>query len=399
MSEPLASGAILNESVLDDLRGVVRNFTERELFPLERVVQRREAERGLGNDAVIPPEAYADLLRKSKALDLWGLDVPEELGGQGFGLQAKMVAVEELHRSIVPFRLPPESPNLYFLKETCTVDQASEYLVPYAKGERRASLALTEPNAGSDAAAIETYAQRSGDGWILNGVKRFISWADTSDFFIVIALTDRTKRARGGITAFLVDKGTPGLEIGPHTSTMGEPTPFELVLTDCFVHGSKVLGEVGNAFVSLSNRLGMRRIEMAARSVGMGERLVELMVSYSKERTTFGAPLADRQAVQWWIADSLIEIHAARLMVMDAARKLDAGVRDLRTEASITKVYGTEMISRISDRAMQLYGGAGLTKDLPIEYIYRNSRFLRILEGPSEIHRQQIAKQRLRAAP
>lgn len=386
---------VLSAGDLADLRQVVRHFVDTEMMPLERTVQEREAARGLGAEPVIPPEANERLMKRAAELDLWGLDVPEEYGGQGLGMAAKMVAVEELFRSIVPFRLPPESPNLSLLIQTCNDDQRERYLMPYSRGAKRASLALTESEAGSDAAAIKTTAVRDGDGWVINGVKQFISWADLADFFIVIAVTDKAKRTRGGISAFLIDKGTVGLEIGPHQSTMGEPTPYELRLSDCRVGPEQLLGELGMAFPPLTNRLSVRRIEMASRCVGMGERLIELMVEQAKSRSTFGAPLADRQIVQTWIADSVIEVHATRLMVADAARKFDSGIRDLRLEASTTKVFGTEMITRIADRALQLHGGMGFSKELPIEYIYRNSRFLRVLEGASEIHRVQIAKHRL----
>jgi (R)-benzylsuccinyl-CoA dehydrogenase len=386
---------VLSAEDLEDLRQVVRHFVDTEMMPLERVVQEREAARGLGADPVIPPEAQQRLMDRAADLDLWGLDVPEEYGGQGLGMGAKMVAVEELWRCIVPFRLPPESPNLSLLIQTCNEDQRERYLLPYSRGERRASLALTEPEAGSDAAAIRTTAVRDGDDWVINGTKQWISWADTSDFFVVIAVTDKEKRTRGGISAFLVDKGTPGFEIGAHSPTMGEPTPYELSFTDCRVPGSHLLGEEGWAFPPLTNRLSVRRIEMASRCVGMGERLIDLMVEQANTRQTFGQPLADRQIVQQWIADSVMDVHATRLMVADAAAKFDAGQRDLRVEASTTKVFGTEMITRIADRALQLHGGMGFSKELPIEWIYRNSRFLRVLEGASEIHRVQIAKHRL----
>jgi (R)-benzylsuccinyl-CoA dehydrogenase len=382
----------LTDDDLEALRGVVRQFVTTELLPLERSVQEREAQRGLSDEHVIAPDQFDHLMARAREMDLWGLDVPLEFGGQGLGMRAKMIAVEELHRSIVPFRLPPESPNLRLLIEACNEDQGERYLLPYAAGELRASLALTEPGAGSDAAAISTTARVDGDGWVIDGTKHFISWADVADFFIVIALTDREKRARGGITAFLVDRDTPGLEIGKHMSTMGEPTPYELIFTNCRVGQEQVLGDVGYAFTPIVKRLDIRRIEMAARCVGMAERLIELMVEQANNRWTFDEPLADRQIVQTWIADSAIDTHATRLMVSDAARKYDAGIRDLRREASAAKVFGTEMISRVVDRAIQLYGGMGFSKELPIEYIYRNSRFLRVLEGASEIHRVQIAR-------
>jgi (R)-benzylsuccinyl-CoA dehydrogenase len=161
----------------------------------------------------------------------------------------------------------------------------------------------------------------------------------------------------------------------------------------------QLLGPEGMIFPPLTNRLSVRRIEMASRCVGMAERLIDLMVEQARTRETFGAPLADRQMVQAWIADSVIDVHATRLMVADAAAKFDAGQRDLRLEASAAKVFGTEMISRVADRALQLHGGMGFSKELPIEYIYRNSRFLRVLEGASEIHRVQIARHRLARGP
>jgi alkylation response protein AidB-like acyl-CoA dehydrogenase len=385
-----------NTDAQEALRSVVREFVRTQLMPLERTVQAREAARGLECTPVIPPEDYDRLLEEARKRDLWGLDVPAEFGGQELGMVGKMIAVEELHRSIVPFRLPPESPNLWLLVNYCTDYQRQRWVEPYARGELRASLALTEPEAGSDATAIRSMAKKCDGGWRLNGTKQFISWADVANFFIVIAWTDREKPASQGISAFIVDKDTHGLRVGNHMSTMGEPTPFEVILEDCFVPDENVLGEVGAGFRPMAGRLDVRRIEMAARCVGMAERCIELMVTQAKNRKTFGEPLAERQIVQSWIADSEIEVHATRLMVQDAAARRDAGEKDVRREASICKVFGTEMITRVVDRTLQLYGGMGFSKELPIEYIYRNSRFLRVLEGASEIHRITLAKLRLR---
>jgi (R)-benzylsuccinyl-CoA dehydrogenase len=389
-------GSMFGIDEQDALRTVVREFVSTELMPLERTVQEREAARGLAATPVIPPDAYDRLLEEARRRDLWGLDVPAEYGGMELGMVGKMIAVEELNRSIVPFRLPPESPNLWLLVNYCTPYQREKWVEPYARGELRASLALTEPEAGSDATAIRSNATKVDGGWRLNGTKQFISWADVANFFIVIAWTDRDKPANGGISAFIVDKATPGLQVGKHMSTMGEPTPFEILLEDCFVPDENVLGEVGAGFRPMAGRLDMRRIEMASRCVGMGERCIELMVEQANNRKTFGEPLANRQMVQAWIADSVIDVHATRLMVMDAANKRDAGARSVRREASMCKVFGTEMITRVVDRTLQLYGGMGFSKELPIEYIYRNSRFLRILEGASEIHRITLAQLRLK---
>lgn len=198
------------------------------------------------------------------------------------------------------------------------------------------------------------------------------------------------------MTAFLVDAGTTGVEISKPIVTMGEQRPFGIFFDHVRVSGDAVLGEIGQAFAPLTNRLGVRRVEIGARCVGQAQRLVDMMCQYSTERHTFGAPLSERQAIQFMIADSVMELHAARLMVHDAAALLDSGVTDIRMQASTVKVQATEMLSRVVDRAMQVHGAMGYSKELPIEYVYRNSRVLRILEGPSEIHRGQIAKLAIR---
>lgn len=383
----------------DELRAVqevARNFTRRELLPLEKSVIEREVIRGFDQVPLIEPEQEQRLTALVRDLGLWGLEVTEELGGAGLGLLAKAVAVEELNYSITPYRLPPESPNISYLDAVVTPEQREAYLNPLCRGDKTSALALTEPDAGSDAGGIRTSATKDGDGWVISGSKLWISWADTVDFFIVIAVTDPAKRNRGGMTAFLVDSQAAGLEISKPIATMGEQRPFGLFFDRVRVPDSAVLGTVGDAFKPLTNRLGVRRVEIGARCVGMAQRLVDMMCQYSVERHTFGVPLAERQAVQFMIADSVMELHAARLMVYDAATMLDSGVSDIRLEASTVKVQATEMLSRVVDRAMQVHGAMGYSKELPIEYLYRNSRVLRILEGPSEIHRAQIAKLSIR---
>ncbi|TCJ21961.1 acyl-CoA dehydrogenase family protein [Microbacterium sp. PI-1] len=377
---------------LEAVQQIARDFTRRELMPLEEAVIRREVERGFQQIPLIDPGKEAHLTAAVRELGLWGLEVPEELGGAGLGLQAKAVAVEELNYSITPYRLPPESPNISYLDAVATDTQKAKYLDPLCRGEKTSALALTEPDAGADAAGIRTTAVKDGSEWVINGSKLWISWADAVDFFIVIAVTDQEKRSRGGMTAFLIDKGAPGLEVSSPIPTMGEQRPFGLFFDNVRVSDDAVLGEVGNAFPPLTNRLGVRRVEIGARCTGQAQRMIDMMCQYSVERHTFGAPLADRQAIQFMIADSAMELHAVRLMVHDAAAALDAGVRDIRFEASAVKVQATEMLSRVVDRALQVHGAMGYSKELPIEFVYRNSRVLRILEGPSEIHRGQIAK-------
>jgi (R)-benzylsuccinyl-CoA dehydrogenase len=383
------------ESTADELamlRDLVRRFVEDELIPLEPAVMERGLRYGATAAPLIPPDAHARLISRCRELDLFGIDVPPELGGHGYGATFKIVALEELRRSIVPFVLPPDSPSLHMMIAACDQAQRDKYLLPYARGDKRSSFALTEPEAGSDAAAIRTSAVQADGGWLLNGSKLWIGAADVADFFIVIAVTDRQKRARGGISAFLVDQGTGGLDLGPPQFHMGDIPVFQVFLHDCWIPDGQLLGQPGQAFVLLANRLGLRRVEIGAHCVGMARRLLELMVDQALRRSTFGQPLASRQAVQWWIADTEIEIAAARQLVYAAAAKLDAGVTDIRREAAMAKIYATEMITRVADRAVQLYGGMGFSRELPIEWIYRNSRIYRVADGASEILRREVAR-------
>lgn len=382
---------------LRTMRATVARFVRSELMPLEPSVIRREAERGLGDDALIAPDDEARLDAKTREIGLWGLDVPEHFGGQGLGALAKCLVVEELKYSIVPYVLRPESPNLTFLEACCHGDQVERYLLPYARGELRSCLALSEAGAGSDIAGIRTRAERRDGGWVLNGEKIWISNARNADFMIVIALTDPAKRARGGMTAFLVDKGTPGVSIPSSFPMIGEMHPYAVVFDDVALDDGQVLGEVGQAFVPLQNRLGIRRMEIAARCLGLAARCIDMMIEQAKRRSTFGAPLADRQTVQWWIADSFQELEMVRLATYRLAWLVDQGVTDVRREASMAKVQATEMVTRVVDRAIQLFGGMGLSKELPLEYISRLVRIYRIVEGASEVHRWHIARDLLRS--
>jgi (R)-benzylsuccinyl-CoA dehydrogenase len=378
------------------LRETVARFVREELLPLESTVIRREAERGLTDSPLIPPESEEHLERKAKEIGLYGIDVPEEYGGQNLGMLAKAVVIEELKYSIVPFVLPPDSPNLWMLRETCRGDQIGKYLIPYANGEKKSAIALTEPAAGSDAAGIKMRAEYRDGRWVLNGQKIFISNARKADFIIAIAVTDPAKGARGGMTAFLVDRGTKGLSIPSVFNTMGEHTPYAVFFDNVELTDDHVLGEVGNAFGPMQNRLGVRRMEIACRALGYARRCMDLMIPQARERKTFGQPLAERQQVQWWIADSWQEMEMVRWITWRLAWKMDQGDRNWRRDAAMVKLQGSELIGRIADRAIQLFGGMGLTKDLPLEYIARSCRSFRIYEGPSEVHRWFIARDLLR---
>lgn len=378
------------------IRESVRNFTNKELIPHEPLIIRREAERGFSDDPLITPELDHSLSAKAKEAGLWGIDVPEEYGGQNLGMLAKCIVTEELKRSIVPFIPPPDSPNLYLLKELCVGEQINKYLLPYANGEKKSCIALSEAGAGSDAAAIKTRAERKKGKWVINGSKMWISNARRADFMIVVALTDPEKKSRGGMTAFLVDRETPGLTIPMSYPMIGEYHPYQVFLDNVELDDSHVLGEVGNAFVPITNRLGVRRLEIASRCIGLATRCLEMMIEQANTRHTFGSPLADRQAIQWWIADSYQELEMVRMLTYRLAWKIDQGHKDFRREGSMAKIQATEMIQRVVDRAIQLFGGMGVSKELPLEYMARMTRVLRVVEGPSEVHRWVIARDLLR---
>jgi (R)-benzylsuccinyl-CoA dehydrogenase len=378
------------------LRDTVARFVKQEMIPLEKEVIRREAERGLTDAPLIAPDVEEALARKAKEIGLYGIDVPEEYGGQNLGMLAKAVVIEEMKYSITPFILPPDSPNLWMLRETCKGDQIQKYLLPYASGEKKASIAITEPAAGSDPAGMKTRAEYKNGKWVINGQKIFISGARKADFIIVMAVTDPSKGSRGGITAFLVDQGTKGMSIPSVFNTVGEHAPYAVFFDNVEVSDDHVLGTIGNGFAPMQNRLGVRRMEIACRAMGYSRRCLDLMIPQANERKTFGALLADRQAVQWAIADSWQEMEMVRWVTWRLAWKMDQGEKNWRREAAMVKLQGSELIARVVDRAMQMFGGMGMSKDMPLEYIYRACRPFRKYEGPSEVHRWFIARDLLR---
>jgi acyl-CoA dehydrogenase len=255
-------------------------------------------------------------------------------------------------------------------------------------------MAITEPGAGSDAAAITTRARLDDGEWVLGGTKHFISDGDIADYVIVMALTDPEKRARGGITLFLVDKDTPGFSVARTQPMMGHRGygHAELVFSDCRIPEDAVLGEVGNGFRLIMQSVSAVRLgHIGARCAGMAQRVLELMRQHAATRRQFGSPIGDFQMIQQLIADSAMEIYATRSMVLDCAGDIDHG-RDPRDKVSMVKVFASEMLGRVADRGIQVFGGYGFTRELPLERIYRDSRVTRIYDGTSEIHRILIAR-------
>ncbi len=375
---------------LSILKQTVRRFVDQEMIPLE----------GKSLDGgKIKPEIKADLDAKAKALGLWLIDVPQEFGGQGLGLLARSVVWEELGRTValptrgVNITGPDVRPILYALSD----EMRERYLYPVIRGELRCCFAQTEPDAGSDPGSMRTTAVRDGDNYLINGVKRFITGAGEADFAQVMAATDREKGSRGGISCFLVDMDTPGVRLTTQYQTFTEEAPWEIVFEDVAVPASHLVGEEGGGFRLAQQWLGVGRIKQASRALGVTERCLELGAAYAKQRITFGRPLADRQAIQWMLADAAVAVHGARLMVYQAASRMDGG-GDARLEAYMTKLYCTEMAWRAADDCLQIHGGIGLTTDLPVERIWRDQRSHLITEGTPEIMRMMIARTVLRAA-
>ena len=370
------------------LKELTARFVRDELMPLEAGVLDREAR---GQGLSLAPEEHARLDEISKTLGLWGLDAPEDVGGSDLPYVAMVGVGEELGRTITPYTLPPDSPNLRMLMATVNERQKEAYLAPYVRGETVSAIGISEPGAGADPSAMTTRAVRDGDDWIINGRKIWITRAADADFTILMAVTDTEKRARGGISAFLVDRDAPGFHVLRQIPMIGGQSTYEVVLEDCRVEGWKLLGQEGAGFAPMQIRLGTRRIEMAAWSIGMAQRALDMMVEYAPQRSTFGAPLSERQAIQWWVADAATRIHAARLMTYDCAWKLDQG-RDTRVEISMIKAYATEMAWEVVDHAMQTFGAMGMTKELPLQLMATRLRTMRIYDGPTEVHKWVVAR-------
>ena len=345
------------------IRDWVRTFVDREIRPLEAEALRRERK----GDRALTREEMQDLQDKARRAGFWGVLTPEEYGGMGLGAVMAALMEVELGRSFIPFRFGGYADNILFHAND---EQRERYLRPTIEGERRSCFAITEPGAGSDAKAIRTSARQDGSDW-------------------VIAVTDKERGADGGVTCFIVDRDR-GWRSEP-IDTMGEWGPAALVLDEVRVPGSSVLGEVGQGFALAMQWIGQGRYLLPARALGACERLVEMAVEQANNRVTFGQPLAERQAIQWMVADSAVEIEALRWLVLHAAWLVDQGA-DSRHAQSMAKLYGGIKANEIVDRVLQIHGGMGYTRELPVERWYRELRLLRIYEGTDEIQRRTIAR-------
>jgi acyl-CoA dehydrogenase len=379
------------------LRDRVRAFVRDVVAPLEP----HENE-----DDGLPPVLLAEARRKARAAGVWAPQLPPEYGGLGLDTVGLCVVFEEAGRSpLGPLALncaAPDEGNMQLLLRTATPEQRERCLTPLARGEIRSCFAMTEPppGAGSDPAMLRTRAERRGDGWVINGRKWFTTGAKGAAFAVVAAVTDPAAPPRQGATLFLVEAGTPGFEVVRAIPTMTSGGPgghCEVNFTDCAVSDRQVLGRVGEGFKLMQARLGPARLTHCMRWLGAAARAVEIATRYALDRQAFGKRLSEHQAVQWMLADSAMDLHASRLMTLEAAWKLDRG-DEARQETSMCKVFVAEAVGRVIDRCIQIRGATGVSRDLLLERLYRDARAFRIYDGPSEVHRMVVARHVLKAA-
>ncbi|MEV6900825.1 acyl-CoA dehydrogenase family protein [Amycolatopsis sp. NPDC051372] len=369
-----------------EVRDWVRTFVQRELVPREQEVLRRERAGQPG----VTAEELTELQLKAKESGFWGVLTPEEYGGMGLSAVMAALLEAELGRTFVPFRFGGAADNILF---HANEEQKQTYLLPTISGERKSCFAITEPGAGSDAKAIRTTARKDGSDWVINGEKTFITGGNEADFVMVFAITDPEKGANGGVTCFLVDR-----EMGwksEYIDTMGEWGPAALVFQDVRVPESQILGEEGRGFELAMQWIGQGRYLLPARAIGSCERLISMAIEHANTRETFGQKIAERQAIQWMIADSGVELEALRWLVLHAAWQVDQKM-DSRHAQSMAKLYGGQKANEIVDRVLQIHGGMGYTRELPVERWYRELRLLRIYEGTDEIQRRTIARNLLK---
>jgi alkylation response protein AidB-like acyl-CoA dehydrogenase len=363
----------------------MRRFVSEEIVPLEA-----DLDPDAGELAAPDRERLED---KARAMGLFGMDIPTEFGGPGLDVMTRCLLAIEMTKHRAGLYSPCYGvfggAGLAQLYEA-TDDQKERYLYPSLRGERHGFFGLSEPSGGSDPArAIQTRAVQDGDEWVINGSKLWISGADRADFGLIFA---RTGEGRAGITAFLVDTDTPGFQVRRVVHTL-RSTHYatELTFEDMRVSDKNRLGEVGMGFAMANERLSAQRIPYAAQCIGVAECAHEMAVEYSKHRSTFGQPLASRQGIQWMFVDNEIDLRSARLLVLAAAAKADRG-EPFRTDAAVAKIVATEAAGRVVDRAMQVHGGLGVSKDLPLERWYRELRIRRIGEGPTEVQKMIISR-------
>jgi acyl-CoA dehydrogenase len=368
---------------MQQMKSMIRNFVEKEVEPYAAQIE---------EDDAIPQH----LIDKMKELGLFGMSIPEQYGGIGLNTVEKAIVLEQLgrtHNGFVSLISAHTGIGSTGLVKLASDYLKNKYLPDMAAGNKIGAFALSEPGAGSDATNLATSAEKKGDYWVMNGTKHFITNGPIADVFTVFALTDREKGAKGGITAFLVEKDFPGLIIGKKDKKMGLRGSYtsQIIFEDCIIPEENVVGEVGMGYMSALKILGEGRVSLAARAVGSCDKLIELSASYAKERIQFGKPIADNQAIQWMLADMATETEAARTLTMMAAQKIDEGKKVIK-EASMAKLFASDVFNKVADKAVQIHGGMGYVSDYPVERFYRDARITKIYEGTNEIQRLIISR-------
>jgi len=381
---------IRDQEFLNQILDVVSRFVREKLVPLEAQV---------AEEAKIPDEIVQDM----KDLGFFGLTIPEEYGGMGLTMEEEVLVAFELGRTSPAFRSLIGTNNgigSAAIVFDGTEEQKQKYLPLYASGESIGAFCLTEPDVGSDSAAVKTSAVRDGDFYILNGTKRYITNASRAGTFTVMARTNPEIKGARGVSAFLVDADLPGITLGPIDKKMGQAgsTTCDVVFEDCRVPADTIIGgKEGEGFITAMKVLDRGRLHISAVSVGAAERLIEDALKFAMERIQFGKPIAQHQLIQAMLADSKAESYAARCMVLEAARKRDEG-HQISTEASCCKLFATEMVGKVADRAVQIHGGAGYMSEYAVERFYRDVRLFRLYEGTSQIQQIVIARNMIRDA-
>jgi acyl-CoA dehydrogenase len=375
---------IRDDEMLNQFLDTISKFVRERLVPAENEVAENDA---------IPDE----IVQEMKDMGLFGMTIPEEYGGLGLTMEEEVLVAIELGRTSPAFRSLIGTNNgigSAAIVFDGTEKQKQTYLPKYASGELIGSFCLTEPDVGSDASAIKTTAVKNGDEYIINGTKRYITNAPRAGTFTVMARTDPSIRGSKGISAFIVDATTAGISLGPKDKKMGQQGSYtcDVIFENCHVPADSIIGGVaGKGFVTSMKVLDRGRLHISALSVGIAERLIDDALRYAIDRTQFGKPIAEHQMIQVMLADSKAEAYAAKCMVLDAARQKDLGNK-ITTEASCCKLFATEMVGRVADKAVQIHGGAGYISEYAVERLYRDVRLFRLYEGTTQIQQMIIAR-------
>ena len=381
---------IRDPETLNALLESVRRFVRERLIPAE-------------NEVAETDQIPVDIVRQMKDMGLFGLTIPEAYGGLALTMEEESLTMIEMGRTSPAFRSvfgTTVGIGSMGIVMDGTPEQKARWLPKMATGEVIASFALTEPDAGSDAASLRTVALRDGDHYVVNGTKRYITNAPHASVFTLMARSNPADKGAGGVSAFIVDAKSPGITLGKIDKKMGQRGAHtcDVIFENCRVPAANLIGgREGQGFKTAMKVLEKGRIHIAAICVGAAQRMLDDALRYAMERKQFGQPIADFQLVQAMLADSQAELYAAQCMVMDAARRRDAG-ENVATEASCCKLFASEMCGRVADRAVQIFGGAGYLSEYGIERFYRDVRLFRIYEGTSQIQQLVIARNMIKAA-